>query len=117
MSLPSATASPRGRVRYEACRDRIRIESPRATTVIPFRRKRTSFTYQGRQYRVGPMAWGHIMVSRDDRPVITGRVTLSGVRLGYVAPELAPIAGALAVGFAVRAFALWAAMGTAGASH
>lgn len=117
VSVPSVGSSLRGRVRYDALRDRIRIESPDATTVIPFRWRGTTFTFSGRQYRVGPMAWGHIMVSYHDRPVVTGRVTLSGVRLGYVAPELEPIAYALTVGLAYRALAIWMAMGTAAAAH
>lgn len=117
VSVPSVGAWPRGRVRYDALRDRIRIESPGASAVIPFRWRGTAFTFRGQRYRVGPMAWGHVTVSRGDRPVATGRVTLSGVRLGYVAPELEPIARELAVGLAFRAITFWIAMGTAGAAH
>ncbi len=114
VSVPSVGAQPGGRVRYDSLRDRIRIESCGGSTVIPFRWRRTSFTFGGQQYRVGPMAWGHVMVSRGDRPVATGRVTPTGVRLGYVAPELEPMARELAVGLAFRAVALWLALGTAG---
>ncbi len=117
VSVPSADSASRGRVRYDALRDRIRIDSPGGSAVIPFRWRGTTFTFGGRRYRVGPMTWGHVMVSRDDRPVATGRVTAMGVRLGYVAPEIEPIARELTVGLAFRAIALWLAMGTGGRSH
>lgn len=114
VSVPLIGSCPSGRVRYEALRDRIRIESAAGTTVVPFRWRGTNFTFGGRRYRIGPMAWGHVMVSRGDRPVATGRVTIHGVRLGFIAPELDPIARELAVGLAFRAVAMWLAMGTAG---
>lgn len=114
VSVPSFGPHPGGRVRYDALRDRIHIDSAAGSAVVPFRWRATTFTFGGQRYRVGPMAWGHIMVSRGDRPVATGRVTLSGVRLGYVAPELDPIAGELAVGLAFRAVALWIAMSSPG---
>lgn len=117
VSVPSVGPYPAGRVRYDALRDRIHVESAAGSTTIPFRWRGTAFTFGGQPYRVGPMVWGHIMVSRGDRPVATGRVTLSGVRLGYISPELNPIAGALAVGLAFRAVAIWIAMSTAAAAH
>ncbi len=109
ITVPAVGPCPAGRVRYEALRDRIRIEGAFGSALVPFRWRRTRFTFGGRTYHVGPMAWGHVMVSRDERPVITGRVTLQGVRLGFVAPELRPIADELAVGLAYRAIAIWIA--------
>ena len=108
-----SSAGPRAgrRVRYDALRDRIRIEGSGETVAIPFHWRHTTFDFDGRRYRVGPMAWGHVMVSRGDRPVVTGHVTMTGVRLGYVAPELQPIAKELAVGLAYRAIAMWLALG------
>jgi hypothetical protein len=117
ITVPPVGARSGGRVRYEALRDRIRIESPAGRVLVPFHWRHTSFSFGGRTYRLGPMAWGHIMVSQEDRPVATGRVTMSGVRLGYVAPELEPIAPELAVGLAYRAVTMWLAAGTAGAAH
>lgn len=114
--VPPVGSQPGGRVRYEAPRDRIRIEAPAGSALVPFRLRRTSFSFRGRTYRVGPMVWGHVMVSQEDRPVITGRLTMTGVRLGYVAPELASIAPELVVGLAYRAVALWIA-GTGGRSR
>ncbi len=114
VSVPSLSSVPAGRVRYDALRDRIRIESPSGVTVVPFRWRGTNFTYGGQRYRIGPMAWGHVMVSRGERPVATGRVTMHGVRLGFIAPELNPIAKELTIGLAFRAVAMWLALGTAG---
>ena len=115
ITVPTVGSRRGGRVRYEALRDRIRIEGPAGALLVPFHWRRTSFRFGGRTYRFGPMAWGHVMVSRDDRPIITGRLTLSGVRLGYVAPELEPIAAELAVGLAYRAVTIWVAASAAGA--
>lgn len=114
ISVPSLGGQPGGRIRYDHIHDRIRIESSAGSVTIPFRWRQTRFSFAGRRYHVGPMAWGHIMVSQDDRPVVTGRLTLTGVRLGYVAPDLAPIANELAMGFACRAVALWLLATTAG---
>lgn len=114
VSVPSVGSRPSGRVRYDAFRDRIRIESSAGTTVVPFRWRGTDFMLGGRRYRIGPMAWGHVMVSRGERTVATGRVTVHGVRLGFIAPELDPIANQLAVGLAFRAIAIWLALGTSG---
>lgn len=108
--LPSVKGS---RVRYDALRDRIRIEGPAGYVNVRFGLRRSMFSWRGQQYRVGPMVWGHVMVSRGERPVATGRVTMSGVRLGYVAAELEPIAPGLAVGLAYRATAFWLAAGAA----
>jgi hypothetical protein len=117
ITVPSIEGRPGGRVRYEALRDRIRIETPESKVLVPFHWRQTSFTYGGRRYRVGPMVWGHIMVSESDRPAVTGRVTLSGVRLGYVARDLEPIAQELAVGLAYRAITAWLAASTVAAAH
>lgn len=94
-----------GRVRYDVLRDRIRVEVRRITVDIQFRLRRTTFDWQGRRYRLGPMVLGHVMVTEGDRPAATGRLTLSGARLGYVCAELEPIARELVVGFAYRGVA------------
>lgn len=109
VSVPAIGGRPGGRVCYEARHDRVRIEGPGGSALIPFRWKHTVFSFGGQEYRVGPMAWGHVMVSRADRPMVTGRLTMHGVRLGYVAEELEPISHELAVGLAYRAIALWLA--------
>jgi hypothetical protein len=98
-----------GRVRYDGLRDRVIVESPHGRVDIQFRFRRTTFTWSGRQYGVGPMVWGHLMITEGERPAATGRLTLSGVRIGYVAPELRPIASELAVGLAHRAVTIYMA--------
>ncbi len=115
ITVPAVGSRLGGRVRYDALRDRIRIQGPSGEVLIPFHWRRTTFTFGGHTYRFGPMAWGHVMVSRDDRPALTGRVTMSGVRVGFVAPELDPIAEALVVGLAYRAVSFWVMAGAAGA--
>ena len=115
ITVPTVGSRPGGRVRYEALRDRIRIEGPMGALMVPFQWRRTSFRFGGQTYRLGPMAWGHVMVARDDRPVITGRLTMTGVRLGFVAPEVEPIAAELAVGLAYRAVTMWLVASAAGA--
>jgi hypothetical protein len=117
VTIPAVGSLPSSRVRYDSLRDRIHIDAAGGRTVIAFRWRRTAFTFGGRQYHIGPMAWGHIMVSRGEHPIATGRVTVTGVRLGYVAPELGPIVHPLALGLAFRAVAIWMAMGTAAAVH
>ncbi len=117
VTLPKMGVFPGGRVRYDALRDRIHIEGAGGPLEIRFRWRHTQFTWKGRQYVVGPLAWGHVMVSREERPLATGRVTLNGVRLGYVAPELEPIAPPLAIGLAYRAITFWLTVGTAGRAH
>lgn len=117
VSVPSVGAQSGGRVRYDRLRDRIRIETHAGNVLVPFHWRHTSFAYHGRRYRLGPMVWGHVMVAEAERPVVTGRVTMNGVRLGYVAPELEPIAQELAVGLAYRAITIWLAAGTAGRAH
>ncbi len=118
VTVPAVGTSPGGRVRYQAVRDRVSIQGPAGSVVIPFHWRHTTFTFGGRTYRFGPMTWGHVMVLQEDRPVLTGRVTMSGVRFGYVSPELEPIAHALAVGLAFRMVTIWVAASAAGAgSH
>ncbi len=115
--MPGDAVAGGGRVRYDGLRDRIRVESPHGSLDIQFRWRHTTFSWRGRRYRLGPMVWGHVSVMEGERPAATGRLTLSGIRLGYVSPELAPIAGELAVGLARRALTIWMAATVAGASH
>lgn len=115
ITVPAVGRCAGGRVRYDALRDRVRIETASRRVLIPFHWRRTSFSFGGHTYRFGPMTWGHVMISEGNRPMVTGRVTMSGVRLGYVAPELEPIAGELAVGLAYRAVTIW--MAAASAAH
>ncbi len=115
--VPGDAPGEGGRVRYDGLRDRIRVESPHGNVDIRFRWRQTSFLWRGRRYRLGPMVWGHVTVFEGDRPAATGRLTLSGIRLGYVSPELEPIARELVIGLARRVMTIWMASSVAGASH
>ncbi len=108
-SIPGDASRRGGRVRYDAVRDRIRIESPQGTVDIRFHWRHTTFAWQRRRYRVGAMLWGHVAITEGERPAATGRLTTSGVRLGYVSPELLPIARELVVGLSRRAIVIWMA--------
>ena len=115
--VPGDARAGGGRVRYDALRDRIRLEGPHGNVTIQFRWRHTTFAWRGRTYRLGPLVWGHVMVMEGERPAATGRLTLSGVRLGYVSPEIEPIARELVVGLARRAMTIWMAATVAGAAH
>jgi hypothetical protein len=94
--------TPLGRVRYDAWRDRIHIDSPAGLLEIRFRWRNTVFTWRGRRYRVEPLLLSRIRVMDGPRAAVEGTTTWSGVRLTYIDPELRPIARELALGFAIR---------------
>jgi len=106
--------SGRGRVHYSGWRDVIRIERTDAVLEIRFRLRGTSFSWRGRTYRVGSMLWGRVTIDDQGRPVASGVMTLSGVRLEFVSPELEPIARELAFGLALRTVQMWNAFLVAG---
>lgn len=96
-----------GRVRFERSRDRATLERSDETVVIQFRLGETVFGWQGRPYRVGTMQWGQIEIEQEGRPVARGHVTVTGVHLEMVAPELLPIIRELA--FALTMHSEWLA--------
>ncbi len=99
---PAAEGS--GRVRYDGDRQIIRIERPGATVDIDFdpEPKRTVFQFQGHAYEVASMDFGDIAIREGGRIAVRGHVTISGVRLVSVSPELLPIERELAFGLALR---------------
>jgi len=92
-----------GRVRYDGWRDVLHIESPAGTVRIRFRWRNTTFMWRGRTYRIQPSAWGRVTILDGNRPVVQGRLTLSGIRLDSVDPEFRDIERELAFGLAQRA--------------
>ncbi len=108
-SVPGDASRARGRVRYDGLRDRIRIEHPQGSVDLRFIGSRTTFAWQRRRYHVTSNPGGHIAITEGERPAATGRFTASGMRLGYVSPELAPIARELVIGLSRRALAVWVA--------
>ena len=106
--VPGPAGEPPGLVGYDGDRQLLRIERPGVAVEIRFRPEleRTTFTFNGRQYEFGTMDFGTIRVTEAGRPVVQGYVTISGVRLLSVAPELVPIERELAFGLALRGSAL-----------
>jgi len=93
---------PPSRVRYFQFRDRATIATNGETIVFRFRRGGATVGWRGRAYRLHDMSGGRIRMTRDDREVVTGRVTPSGVRLDVVARELLPIVRSLALVLALH---------------
>lgn len=100
VSKSGADAS--GLVRYLKWRDLLFLENPPHKVEIRFLPGETSFEFDNRTYRIGPMTDGHVVIHERDRKVVEGRVTASGVRLETVAVELEPIKNELAFGLALR---------------
>lgn len=103
---PAAEGS--GRVRYEPNQGILEIERPGLRAVIDFQPERegTTFTFGGHTYQAGAMNFGTIWIKEAERNVVQGHVTLNGVRLTLVAPEIQPIERELAFGLALRGEAL-----------
>ncbi len=95
---------PPGRVAYDDNLETLEIRRPGAEVSIRFRPELepTTFEFGEHTYTVGTMDFGTITIREGTRPVVQGHVTVSGVRLLSVAPELEPIERELAFGLAVR---------------
>jgi hypothetical protein len=92
-----------GRVRYDGWRDRIQIESPAGSLRIQFRWRNTTFTWQGRTYRIGSGFWSRVRIFDGEREVAGGKVTLGGFRFEFVVQELRAVERELAIGLGLRA--------------
>ena len=105
--IDGLSTGPR-RVRYELLHDRFRIESPVARLSVQFRMRRSGFEWGGRTYRIRPMILfkpigrGLVLILSQEKPVAKGRLTVTGVRLDFVDPELEPISAEIALGLALR---------------
>lgn len=106
VSGPAAEGA--GRVRYEPNQGILEIERPGIRLVVDFQPEMqgTRFTFGGHTYQAGSMDFGTIWIKDGERNVVQGHVTLSGVRLTLVAPEMQPIERELAFGLALRGEAL-----------
>ena len=49
-----------------------------------------------------PVGRGVVVIMCNDKPVAKGRLTITGVRLDFVDPELEPISAEIALGLALR---------------
>lgn len=97
-----------GRVHYDDDRDVLDIQRPGISVSIVFRPEleHTTFDFRGHVYEVGTMDFGDISIREGGRSVVKGHVTISGVRLQSVEPELLPIERELAFGLALRSSSL-----------
>lgn len=103
-TVPGSGTEGAGRVKYDDERDVLDIERPGVSLSIRFRgeTERTTFEFGGRAYEVATMDFGTILIQAGSHPVVQGHITVSGVRLLSVAPELRSIERELAFGLAVR---------------
>ncbi len=107
-TVPGPETEGSGRVTYDDQRDVLQIDRPGVGLSIQFlgETERTSFEFGGRRYDVATMDFGTILIKEGSRPVVQGHVTVSGVRLLTVAPELQSIEREFAFGLAVRSDAI-----------
>ena len=106
-AVSGPAGEPAGRVRYDDERETLTIERPGFALSIRFRPEleHTRFELAGHTYEVATMDFGNISIKEDARAVVQGHVTVSGVRLLTVAPELVPVERELAFGLALRSSA------------
>jgi len=106
--VPAPADGQPGRVKYDDEHDVLEIERPGVHLSIQFRgeTEHTVFEFGGRTYEVATMDFGAISIKDAGRPAVQGHVTVSGVRLLSVAPDLQPIQRELAFGLALRSDAI-----------
>jgi hypothetical protein len=105
-----------GRVRYDAWRDRLLIESKGGNVEIRFHWRHTMFAWRQKDYRIRPRFWGGVTIYRGGQPVAEGRSTWSGLSIDFLDADLALIGRELAIGLTVReqAFAIGIIVGASG---
>ncbi len=91
----------RARMRYHKFEDRFTIELGADTVEVSFHEGEGTFTWKERTYRIGSLVGGQVRIDQAGRPVARGFVTVSGVHLDPVEPELLPLIRALAFGLAL----------------
>ena len=96
----------RARMDYDALGDRFVIELDEETIEVPFHEGEARFIWKDRAYHIASMVFGEVHIDQDGRAVATGFVTVTGVRLETVEPELLPLIRPLAWGLALRREAL-----------
>ena len=93
-------------VDYDLVHDGISIELDEATSEVAFHEGEARFSWKERPYHIASMVFGEIHIDQDGRPVATGFVTVTGVHLDPVEPELLPLIRPLAWGLALRSEAM-----------
>jgi len=100
--VPEAASQSPGRVNYLFLRDQLFLENPLYKVAVLFHTGETTFEFDRRTYSIGPLTDGRVLIREQDRTVVEGRVTPTGVRLDTIAAELEPIQNELAFGLALR---------------
>lgn len=90
------------RVLYREMQDLVVISWPGTNLRIPFHQGEGRFEWEERPYRVASMIEGVLRIDQEGRRVADGHVTVSGIHLQTVAPELLPLIRPLAWGLTLR---------------
>lgn len=90
------------RVMYREMQDLIVISRPEANLRVAFHGGEGRFEWEGRPYHVASMIEGVLRIDQEGRRVAEGHVTVTGIHLESVAPELLQLIRPLAWGLALR---------------
>ncbi len=90
------------RVLFRDIQDLAVIQWPGTILRVPFHSGEAEFVWEERRYVIGTMIEGEIRIRQDDRVVVRGHATVSGLRLDEVASELLPIIRPLAWALVLR---------------
>lgn len=91
----------RARMHYARFEDHFRIELDQETYEVSFHGGEADFTWKERTYHIASMVGGEVHIDQVGRSVATGVVTVEGLDLPTVEPELFPLFRALAWGLAL----------------
>ena len=91
----------RARMHYDHFEDHFRIELEHETVELSFHHGEADFTWKDRPYHIASLVGGEVRIDQEGRPVATGVVTVSGLHLETVEPELLPLIRPLAWGLAL----------------
>ncbi len=91
----------RARMHYDRFEDHFRIEFEQDAVDVSFHQGEANFAWKDRPYHIASLALGETHIDQAGRPVATGFVTVSGLHLDPVEPELLPLIRPLAWGLAL----------------
>ncbi len=105
-AVDAPDAWDRAWARYDSIGDRILIDLDEESVEVRFHEGQAHFTWKERPYHIASMISGVVHIDQSGRPVVDGQVTVSGVHLKTVEPELLPLIRPLAWGLALRSEAI-----------
>ncbi len=91
----------RAKMRYDRFEDHFRVDLEQETVDVAFHQGEARFTWKDRPYHIASLVGGEVRIDQEGRPVATGVVTVSGLDLEPVEPELLPLIRPLAWGLAL----------------